>query len=108
MWLRAMEAGMALKAATGASYMDLLKSARGMTSHGDLTLAQAMMAATAPIYIQRAVVEGKPDEGLMATGQVGGVIRDLPTCAELIERIVAEARGRLAALAGQPAASAVA
>jgi hypothetical protein len=38
----------------------------------------------------------------MASGQVGGRIKDIPTCAELVDRIMAEARARLAALgAGQ-------
>ena len=102
MWIRAIEAGLQMKRQTGASIGELLSAARGMSSHGELTLAQAMMAATAPMYIQRAIVEGKPDEGLMATGVVGGVITSMPTCKEIIDQIVAEARQRLAALAGQP------
>jgi NAD(P)H-dependent flavin oxidoreductase YrpB (nitropropane dioxygenase family) len=110
MWIRAMEAGLQMKRQTGASFLELLAAARGMSSHGELTLAQAMMAATAPMLIQKAIVEGKPDEGLMATGVIGGVITSMPTCKEIIEQIVAEARQRLAALSGQPAspASAVA
>jgi NAD(P)H-dependent flavin oxidoreductase YrpB (nitropropane dioxygenase family) len=91
-----------MKAQTGASFADLLKTARGMTSHGGLTMAQAMSAAAVPMLIQRAVVDGKPDEGLMATGQVAGRLCDLPSCAELIEEIVTDARERLAAL-GVPA-----
>ncbi len=58
-----------------------------------------MTAATVPSLIQRAVVDGKPDEGLMATGQVAGRLADLPSCADLIQSIVAEAQARLAALA---------
>jgi NADH:quinone reductase (non-electrogenic) len=42
---------------------------------------------------------GDPDHGIWSAGQVQGLIRDVPTCAELIARIVAEAeeiiRGRL-------------
>ena len=42
---------------------------------------------------------GDPDHGIWSAGQVQGLIRDVPTCAELIGRIVAEAeeiiRGRL-------------
>lgn len=99
MWLRAIESGIQMKRQTGASWLQLLRAARGMTSHGGLTLAQAMMAASAPMLIKKAVVEGKPDEGVMATGVVGGRISDLPTCAELVERIVTEARDRLRAVA---------
>jgi NADH:quinone reductase (non-electrogenic) len=42
---------------------------------------------------------GDPDHGIWSAGQVQGLIRDVPTCAELVARIVAEAeeiiRGRL-------------
>jgi len=98
-WVRAGRAGLTMKKQTGASFGDLLRMARGMTSHGGLTLAQAMSAAAVPALIQRAVVDGKPDEGLMATGLVAGRLAELPSCAELVASIVAEAQDRLAALA---------
>lgn len=101
MWVRALESGFAMKRQSGASWGELLRAARGMQAHGGLTLPQAMMAASAPMLIQKAVVDGDPDHGLMATGVVGGRIEDLPTCAELVDRIVSDARGRLAALADQ-------
>ncbi len=98
MWLRAFEAGRAMKRQTGASWLDFIKSARGMTGHGDVPLRQAMMAATMPMLIQKAVIEGDMQNGVMATGIVGGRIADMPTCAELIDRVMLEARARLAAL----------
>jgi NAD(P)H-dependent flavin oxidoreductase YrpB (nitropropane dioxygenase family) len=98
MWLRAFESGLAMKRQTGASWPQLLKAAKGMSSHGGLTLAQAMMAASAPMLIQKAVVEGKPDEGVMATGVVGGRITEIPPCKELVDRIMVEARARLQAI----------
>lgn len=98
MWLRAVESGLAMKKQTGASFADLYRAAKGMTGHGGLSLPQAMMAASAPMLIQRAVVGGDPDHGLMATGVVGGRIKDLPSCQELIDSIMAEAGTRLAAL----------
>jgi NAD(P)H-dependent flavin oxidoreductase YrpB (nitropropane dioxygenase family) len=100
MWLRALECARVLQRQTGASWTELLRSARGMTGDGGLTFRQAMMAACAPVLIQKAVVEGLPDEGLMATGVVGGRIEDLPTCSALVSRIVAEARERIAAVSG--------
>ncbi|MGY5135479.1 nitronate monooxygenase, partial [Streptomyces nigrescens] len=39
---------------------------------------------------------------VMASGQVAGVIEDLPSCAELVDRIMAEARATLAALPPGP------
>jgi len=98
MWLRAFECGLAMKRQTRASWGQLLRAARDMSRHGGLTLSQAMMAAAAPVMIQKALVEGKPDEGVMATGVVGGRITEIPTCQDLVERIVAEARARLYAL----------
>jgi len=98
MWLRALEAGADMKRQSGASWMDMLKAARGMTSHGEMPLAQAMMAAAAPMMIQRAVVSGDADNGLMATGVVAGRLTDLPTCADLLNQIETDARARLAAL----------
>jgi NAD(P)H-dependent flavin oxidoreductase YrpB (nitropropane dioxygenase family) len=106
MWLRALESGRAMRRRTGASMLDLYRAARGMSGHGELTLAQAMMAASAPMLIQRAVVEGRPDEGVMATGVVGGRIADLPTCKELVDRIIGEALERLRALAALTSQSA--
>ena len=98
MWLRAFGSALAMRRETGQSLAELLRSANGMRSHGGLTLAQAMMAASAPMLIQRAVVAGDPDHGLMATGLVAGRIGDLPSCQELVERIVQEARARIVAL----------
>ncbi len=40
-------------------------------------------------------MEGRPSEGVIPTGQVAGLIDDLPTCAELIERIMGEADATL-------------
>ena len=98
MWLRAFEAGRAMKRQTGASWMDFIRSARAMTGHGAMPLKQAMMAATMPMLIQKAVVDGDIENGVMATGVVGGRIAEVPSCAELLDRIEAEARARLAAL----------
>jgi NAD(P)H-dependent flavin oxidoreductase YrpB (nitropropane dioxygenase family) len=87
-----------LKKLTRATWSELVRSAREMHRAGNTTLAQALMAATAPILIRRAVEEGRPDEGIMATGLVAGRLEDLPACEELIQRIVREAYERLADL----------
>jgi NAD(P)H-dependent flavin oxidoreductase YrpB (nitropropane dioxygenase family) len=99
MWLRALQSSLTMKRHTGASWSQLLSAAHGMRGHGGLSLSQAMMAACAPMLIRKALVEGKPDEGVMATGVVGGRITEIPTCQELVERIAAEARERLYAIA---------
>jgi NAD(P)H-dependent flavin oxidoreductase YrpB (nitropropane dioxygenase family) len=100
-YFRALYAATVLKKYTGASWLSLLGMARNMTSHGDMSLSQAMMAAAAPMLIQRAVVDGDAENGLMATGMVAGRLGDLPTCAELLSQIEIDARERIAALCGQ-------
>jgi NAD(P)H-dependent flavin oxidoreductase YrpB (nitropropane dioxygenase family) len=52
------------------------------------------------MLIQRAVVEGDADNGLMASGQVAVRIDDVPSVAELLAAIEHDARARIAALGG--------
>lgn len=50
----------------------------------------------------RAALEsGQVDDGVITAGQCVGLIEDIPTCAELIERMVAEAREQVRRVAGQ-------
>lgn len=72
-----------------------LKVLRG----GDNSFAQTVMAPNLPALVQRGIVSGDPDHGLLPSGQVAAVIDELESCADLIARIMDEARGRIAALA---------
>ena len=100
--LIALRNGLAFRRHTGAGILQLLKSAIAMQRDDDgLTLSQAIMSANAPMIIQRAMVDGHPEQGVLPSGQVAGVISDLPDCAELIARIVAEAEECLGALAAR-------
>jgi NAD(P)H-dependent flavin oxidoreductase YrpB (nitropropane dioxygenase family) len=96
--IRALRSGLEYRRLTGASLSELLRAAMSMRRNEKLTRTQTLMAANSPIFIQRAMVEGKPAEGVLPSGQVTGVIEDLPTCAELVERIISEAERRLVAL----------
>ena len=58
------------------------------------------MAANAPMLTKAAMVDGNPEVGILPTGQVVGVIDELPTVAELVERIIAEAEVVLTHLEG--------
>jgi NAD(P)H-dependent flavin oxidoreductase YrpB (nitropropane dioxygenase family) len=53
------------------------------------------MAANTPMLLKAAMVDGQPDLGVMSSGQVVGVIEDLPTVAQLVSRIVDEAESTL-------------
>ena len=71
----------------------------------ELSWSQLLMAANTPMLLRAAMVDGRPDLGLMSSGQVVGVIDDLPAVGELIDRIVVEATAilaRLPRLAGSP------
>ena len=57
--------------------------------HGkDLSWSQVLLAANTPMLLQASMVEGRTDLGVMASGQVAGLIDDLPSCAELVDRIM--------------------
>lgn len=69
-----------------------------MRKSQELTWRQVVMAANTPMLLKAAMVDGRADLGVMASGQVVGLIDDLPSCAELIDRIMAEADKGLARL----------
>jgi NAD(P)H-dependent flavin oxidoreductase YrpB (nitropropane dioxygenase family) len=85
------------RAHTGMSIAHMTRTFFAALREGDGAI-QTMMAANAPVLIQRAMVEGKPDEGVLPSGQVAAVLDSLPSVASVIESIIAEARERLAAL----------
>lgn len=84
---------------TGTSRRDLLREGLAMKKRQDLTWSQLAMAANAPMLTRATMVDGHPEVGILPTGQCVGVVDDLPSCAELIERIVAEAGAALDRLA---------
>ncbi len=96
----ALKNGLAYRKMTGASVPELLRAALRMGEADGLTRAQTMMAANAPILIQKAMVHGHPAEGVRPSGKVAGLIEDRPSCEELISRIMHEAEQALARLAG--------
>lgn len=96
--LIALQNGLAYRRFTGASLPGLLRAALQMRRADGLSAAQAIMSANAPMIIQKAMVEGSPDEGALPGGQVSGLISGLPSCAELIADIVAGAEERLQAM----------
>ena len=76
---------------TGMSMRAMLREGLTMRRSQRLTWSQTAMAANAPMLTRATMVDGDVDAGILPTGQCVGVVDDLPTCAELIERTVAEA-----------------
>jgi NAD(P)H-dependent flavin oxidoreductase YrpB (nitropropane dioxygenase family) len=97
--LIAMQNGLKFRKYTGANIFGLLKAAIDQTRSGDLSLSQSIMSANAPMIIQKAMVDGQPDQGVLPSGQVAGTISELLSCEQIISGIVAEAEARLTALA---------
>ncbi len=90
----------AFRGVSGLSWREMLRQGRVMRRDSEFTVGQVLMAANTPVLLRAAMVDGRPDLGLMSSGQVTGLIGDLPSCAELIERVMAEAGAALDQLAG--------
>lgn len=83
---------------TDTSLSDLLREGVNMKKNQDLTWSQVAMAANAAMLTRATLVEGKLEVGILPTGQCVGVVDDLPTCEELVARIVDEAIARFDAV----------
>jgi NAD(P)H-dependent flavin oxidoreductase YrpB (nitropropane dioxygenase family) len=95
---RALRNALEFRKLTGTSYQALLSEGLAMKRNQALTWSQLAMAANAPMLIKAAMVDGRPEIGILPTGQGVGVIDDLPSAAELIDRVMAEAAETLARL----------
>ena len=81
---------------SGTSLTDMAREGWAMRKNQELTWSQVVMAANTAVLIKKALVEGNTAAGVLPTGQVVGLIDDLPTCQELIDRIIGEAEKVLA------------
>ena len=94
----------AFRGASGLSWREMIRQGRALRQgtgrrDSELTWSQVLMAANTPVLLRAAMVDGRADLGLMSSGQVTGLIDDLPSCQELIEAIMAEAERGLDRLA---------
>ena len=96
---RAVRNAFAFKRESGTPWREIVQEGLAMRRNQELTWSQVVMAANTPMLLKAAMVDGRPDLGVMSSGQVVGLLDDLPSCAELVERIVAEAEKTLARLA---------
>ncbi|MFF1465231.1 NAD(P)H-dependent flavin oxidoreductase [Streptomyces sp. NPDC058330] len=96
--LRAVRHAAAFRRESGTSWSAMIRDGLAMKHGRELTWSQVLLAANTPMLLRASLVEGRTDIGVMAAGQVTGVIDDLPSCAELVERIMDEARSTLKGL----------
>ncbi|MFC7306456.1 NAD(P)H-dependent flavin oxidoreductase [Streptomyces monticola] len=95
---RAVRHAAAFKKLSGLSWSQMIRDGLAMKHGKELTWSQVLLAANTPMLLKASMVEGRTDLGVMASGQVAGVIEDLPSCAELVERVMTQADDTLRAL----------
>ncbi|WP_020671812.1 NAD(P)H-dependent flavin oxidoreductase [Amycolatopsis nigrescens] len=83
---------------TGLSWLAMAREGLAMKRGGDRTWAQVLMAANTPMLLRAGLVDGDTGAGVLASGQVVGLLGDLPSVAELVEGVVAEAERSIAQL----------
>jgi NAD(P)H-dependent flavin oxidoreductase YrpB (nitropropane dioxygenase family) len=96
--LRSARSAAAFRSASGLTWAQLIRDGRAMRRGTGLTWSQVLMAANTPVLLRTTMADGRPEAGLMPSGQVAGLIEDLPSCAELIARVMTEAEQCLARL----------
>jgi NAD(P)H-dependent flavin oxidoreductase YrpB (nitropropane dioxygenase family) len=92
---RAIRNAFAFKKMSGVSWRGMLREGVAMKREGDLGWTQVILAANTPMLLRAGLVEGRLDAGVLSSGQVAGVIDDIPSVAELIARIMSEAQQTL-------------
>ncbi|WP_328790892.1 MULTISPECIES: NAD(P)H-dependent flavin oxidoreductase [unclassified Streptomyces] len=96
--VRAVRHAAAFRKLSGLSWPQMVRDGLAMKHGKDLSWSQVLLAANTPMLLKASMVEGRTDLGVMASGQVAGVIDDLPSCAELVSRVMAEAQQALESL----------
>ena len=86
---------------SGTPIGQLVRSGLAMRTAQDLTWSQMALAANAPMMTKAGVVDGRVEAGILPTGQVVGSIDELPTVAEVISTIMAEAEATLTRLGAE-------
>ncbi|GAA1226461.1 nitronate monooxygenase [Prauserella halophila] len=85
------------KRMSGVSWPEFVRDGWRMKRASGRTWSQMTLAANTPMLLRAGLVDGDTEAGMLASGQVVGVIDDLPSCEELVDRIVAQAVERIAA-----------
>ncbi|MFE7440992.1 NAD(P)H-dependent flavin oxidoreductase [Streptomyces chartreusis] len=90
-FLQAVRRAAGYRKLSGTTWRRMLLDGRALRHGKDLTWGQVLLAANTPMLLRASMVDGRTDLGVMASGQVAGLIDDLPSCTELVDRIMKEA-----------------
>lgn len=85
------------KAQTGMSSRHLLGILMKAIREDPAALATTLMAANQPMLIQKSMIEDRPEDGLLPSGQVAAAISHQDSCKDIVDRLVAEAESCLRA-----------
>lgn len=96
---RAVRRAAGFRKLSGLTWPGMIREGLALKHGKNLSWSQVLLAANTPMLLRASMVEGRTDLGVMASGQVAGVIDDLPSCAELVERVMADAERVLQELA---------
>jgi NAD(P)H-dependent flavin oxidoreductase YrpB (nitropropane dioxygenase family) len=99
---RSLRSAHQFRSETGASLWSLLKEGRAMKEGSELTWPQVVMAANAPVMTKASLVDGDVGVGVLPTGQVTGIIKELVSVDDLMSAIIEEANATLDRLASRP------
>ena len=97
--VRSARSAAAYRGMSGLSWREMIGQGRAMRRETGLSWEEVLMAANTPVLLRAAMVDGRTDLGLMSSGQVAGLIDDLPSCAEVIGAIVRDAEAGLERMA---------
>ncbi len=90
--MRAVRNATKFRKLTGLSWRAMIGEGRSMRGRADLTWSQVIMAANTPMLLRSGLVDGRTDAGVLASGQVVGMLSDLPSCEDVITGVVEQAR----------------
>jgi NAD(P)H-dependent flavin oxidoreductase YrpB (nitropropane dioxygenase family) len=91
---------LAFRRVSGTSWVGLAQAGFALKRESGRPLGATLQAANTPMMIKTAMVDGRPEDGVMATGQVVGLIDRTPSCQEMIAEIVTTANDVLTRLQG--------
>ena len=92
---RGLRNAVAFKTMSGTSWRGMIREGLALRREAHLKWSQLALAANTPMLLRAGLVEGRLDAGVLSSGQVAGVIDDVPTVADLIARIMNEAEQTL-------------
>ncbi|WP_277744217.1 nitronate monooxygenase [Streptomyces sp. LX-29] len=88
---RAVRHAASFRRLSGLGWVELLRDGAALRRARGLSWSQVLLAANTPMLLKASMVDGRTDLGVMASGQVVGRVDDLPSCAELVGRVMTEA-----------------